>query len=53
MKYELSKEQVTGLLAIISNADIKGKDAPVILSLAQALQNPVKEEKKKEKEVKK
>ena len=44
-KYELSDQQVNALLVIIDNADIKGKAAPAILNLKQALSRPIKEEK--------
>ena len=43
MKYELSNNQVKTLLSILSNANIKGSDAPIIIELATALGNPIKE----------
>ena len=39
MLYELSDIQVRNLLTIISNANIKGSEAPAIIELTQALQN--------------
>lgn len=40
-KYELSDEQVKQLINIISAAQIRGADAPAVLKLAQALQQPL------------
>ena len=52
-KYELTDTQVKQLINIISNANIKGSEAPIVVALARALQMPVKElEKKKEKDEK-
>jgi len=41
MKIEISEEQQKQLLAIISAAQIRGSEAPAILSLAKAIQTPV------------
>ena len=48
MLYELSDQQQKALLTLISNANIKGADAPIVVQIAQALQHPVKEESKEE-----
>jgi len=40
MLYELSDEQVKNLLLLISNATIKGADAPLIMHLLEALKAP-------------
>jgi len=43
MKYELTDEQIKGLLALIANSNIKGESAEFIVVLKTALQNPIKE----------
>lgn len=43
MKYELTDQQVKSLMALISNAQIRGNEAGIIISLIQALSSPVKE----------
>ena len=43
MKYELTDEHLRNLRAIIMDANIKGKDSPAIMSLMQALANPIRE----------
>ena len=48
MLYELSDQQQKALLTLISNANIKGADAPIVVQIAQALQKPKKEEPKEE-----
>jgi hypothetical protein len=47
-KYELSPQQVQYLRAIVSNAQIQGKDAPVIIELQNALLKPIEDKKTKE-----
>jgi len=45
MLIELTDIQVKNLVGIISNAQILGKEAGVIVGLVQALNTPVKKEK--------
>ncbi|MHA1853870.1 MAG: hypothetical protein ACTSUF_10260 [Candidatus Heimdallarchaeaceae archaeon] len=40
-KYELTDQQVKQLLIIISNANVRGSDAPAIMSLTNALKKPL------------
>ena len=40
MKYELSNKQISILLEIINNANIKGSGVEAIAELKQALKNP-------------
>jgi hypothetical protein len=47
-KYELSKDQQQYILQKLSNADIKGAEALMLLQAAQALQKPIVEEPKKD-----
>ena len=42
-RYELTDEHLRNLRAIIMDANIKGKDSPAIMSLMQALGNPIRE----------
>ena len=48
MKVELTTEQRDALLKILAQANIRGADAPLIVSLAKSLQEPLFEEKKSE-----
>ena len=57
MKIEISEEQQKQLLAIISAAQIRGSEAPMVMSLARAIQTPTVdlktvEEPKEKKDVK-
>jgi predicted ATP-grasp superfamily ATP-dependent carboligase len=40
-KYELSKDQRDYIVNILSKADIKGMEAPMLLKCAQSLQTPI------------
>ena len=42
-RFELTDEHIRNLRAIIMDANIKGKDSPAIMSLMQALSNPIRE----------
>ena len=47
-KYELSNQQVDQLQSILARADIKGMEAPMIISLSQVLRTPLKEKEEKD-----
>jgi len=42
-KYSLSDDQQKFLMAVLSQVQIRGSDAPMIMQCAQALSQPIKE----------